>query len=57
VSTALKGKDVVYTTQEFKAADRDVDRLSEDRGAKEEELSAVLEYSKKVTDRCVGAAS
>ncbi|CAK0812810.1 unnamed protein product [Prorocentrum cordatum] len=56
VSTALKGKDVVYNTQEFRAADADVDRLSEARGAGEQELSAVLEYYKKVRERCVGKA-
>merc|ERR1719396_247675 len=53
VSVATKTQDVKFKVQEFKGLDKDVDELSADRKATDEELSSVLEYFDKVKERCI----
>merc|ERR1719237_5714 len=53
VSVATKSQDVKYKVQEFKGLDKDVNELSADRKATNEELASVLDYYDKVKERCI----
>jgi len=50
---AVKEKDVLYKTKEFKGFERTINDWSSDRATVTDELAAVEEYYKKVQDRCV----
>merc|ERR1719443_1606710 len=53
VTKSLKEQDVKYQTAEFKGLDKTVSELSSDRETTNTELSAVLEYSGQINERCV----
>jgi len=49
----LKDQDVKYKTQNFKNLDKEIGELSADKATTSSELAAVLEYDKKIKDRCI----
>jgi len=53
ISKTTKDQDVKYKTQEHKSLDKEITELSSDRDTTNTELSAVLEYYKQLTERCV----
>jgi hypothetical protein len=56
VTKTLKDQDVKYKTQEYKALDKSLSELGGDKGTKETEQSAVLDYYTKVKERCIAKA-
>lgn len=55
-SKALREQDVKYKTREFKGLDKSASDLSGDKDTTGAELQAVLEYTGKLKERCVGKA-
>jgi hypothetical protein len=53
VTKSMKEQDVKYQTAEFKGLDKTVSELSSDRETTNTELSAVLEYSGQINERCI----
>ena len=53
ITKATKEQGVKYKTQEFTGLDKAISELTADKESKSTELSAVLEYLEKLTDRCV----
>merc|ERR1719191_1245417 len=53
ITKTLKEQDVKYMTQEFKGLDKDIAELSSDRETSSTELSAVMDYSGKLNERCI----
>merc|ERR1740138_1752240 len=53
VTKSMKEQDVKYQTAEFKGLDKTVSELSSDRETTNTELSAVLEYSGQINNRCI----
>merc|ERR1719226_23916 len=53
VTKTMKTQDVKYKTQEFKSLDKSIAEMSGDKGAKDTQLKAVMEYYAKVNDRCI----
>jgi len=53
VTKSLKEQDVKYKTQNFKALDKELSELANDRSTASEELSAVLEYYGRIRERCI----
>merc|ERR1719203_1894094 len=53
IDTAAKNKDVEYKTKEHTSLDETISQLTTDRDTTSSELQAVLEYSKKLNERCV----
>jgi len=56
IERTTKEKDVEYKTKEHVALDKAVTEASGDRTGVQNELDAVLEYLKKLDERCVGKA-
>merc|ERR1719230_370280 len=53
ITKATKEQGVKYKTQEFTGLDKAISELTADKESRSTELSAVLEYLEKLTDRCV----
>merc|ERR1719436_659414 len=53
VTKTMKTQDSKYKTQEFQGLDKNVAAMSADRETADTELSAVMDYSGKVKDRCI----
>ena len=53
ITKATKSKDVEYKSKEHTSLDETIAELSSDRETTSSELEAVLEYSKKLNERCV----
>jgi len=53
ITTATKGQDVKYKTQESIGLDKNIGELSSDRDSASTELEAVLEYFSKINERCI----
>merc|ERR1719265_2524023 len=53
VTKGIKDQDVKYKTAEYIGLDKTVAELTTDRSSVSEELSAVLEFEEKLTERCV----
>merc|ERR1719158_1074162 len=53
VTNTMKEQDVKYKTKEFKSLDKSIGELSGDKETTSTELDAVLEYDKKIKERCI----
>merc|ERR1719276_474711 len=53
VSKGLKEQDVKYKTAEAKSLDKAIAEESSDKAGLDTQFAAVMEYKKKITDRCV----
>merc|ERR1719436_1332100 len=53
VTRVEKEKDIDYKTKQFKSLEKSLSELSSDMTTSKDELKAILDYWKKVTERCV----
>jgi septation ring formation regulator EzrA len=53
VAKAIKNQDVTYKTQEFKNLDQALAELASDRDTASNEQAAVLDYGRKLRERCI----
>merc|ERR1712039_107351 len=56
IERTTKEQDVKYKTKESTELDKDVAETSSDRAGVHEELDAVLEYLKKIEEKCIAKA-